>query len=277
MSEATASTIASPMSAGSGGGGLEIDADPRVDGTQTSQLPHGPDEGLAEVCGHLLVAAHARLRERDDSVGTRLGNEARAVEKRFDSFARIGGSGREVDSHQPPLVEAPLEEACLLEHADEDTRIAFRHEDREVVGVDEPVRVSQRTVDRSELRRRRHVGDREAPERGCVARAREQERLARLAVPSGAPDHLDVPLERVRVVDEADEPHVRLVDAHAERRRGDDRLCLSGHEGVLNPRAFLCFEARVVVLGSESMTAEDTRELLGRASRAGVDDRGAAA
>ena len=113
--------------------------------------------------------------------------------------------------------------------------------------------------------------------RGRVARAREQERLARLAVPSGAADHLDVPLERVRVVDEADEPHIGLVDAHAERRRRDDRLRLSGHEVVLNARALLGLEARVVVLGPESVAAEDARELLGRAPRARVHDRGAAA
>ena len=113
--------------------------------------------------------------------------------------------------------------------------------------------------------------------RGRVARAREQEGLAGLAVAAGAPDHLDVPLERVRVVDEADEPHIGLVDAHAERRRGDDHLCPSGHEVVLNARALLGFEARVVVLGPDSMAAEDARELLRRSPRARVDDRGAAA
>ena len=91
MSEATASTIASPMSSGSGGGGLEIDADPRVDGTHTSQLAARPDEGLAEVRGHLLVAAYARLRERDDPVGTRLGDEA----------ARGRGAPRLVRAHRP--------------------------------------------------------------------------------------------------------------------------------------------------------------------------------
>ena len=89
--------------------------------------------------GHLLVAAHPRLGERDDPVGARLGDQARAVQERLDSFSRIGRSRREIDSHRSSLVETSLEQAGLLEHADEYACISFGHQRGEVVRIDEPV------------------------------------------------------------------------------------------------------------------------------------------
>ena len=106
-------------------------------------------------------------------------------------------------------------------------------------GVDEPASRPELPVDGAELGRRGHVRHREPPERRRIGRAREQERLARLAVAPRPTHHLHVPLERVRVVHEADEPHVGLVDAHAERRRGDHSLCRARDEVVLDARALL--------------------------------------
>ena len=165
----------------------------------------------------------------------------------------------------------------MLEHPDEDARVSLGYERREVVGIDCAARIPDRAIDGTELGGSGHVGYREPPERRRVARAREEERLARLAVPARSPDHLDVALDRVRVVDETDEPHVGLVDPHAERRRRDDGLRPAGDEVVLDARPLLRLEPGVVVLGSEAVTAEDARELLRRPARARVDDRRAAA
>ena len=261
------------MSSGSGGGGLEIDSAPRVDRDAHVAGAARADEVLAEVRRHLLVPADARLREADHAVGARLGDERGAIEKRLHSLARVLRRGGHIDPHQTALVEAAPNETGLLEHSDENASVSFRHQRGEIVRLDEPLGVAQRAVDGTELRRRRHVRYREPSQRGRVARAGEQERLARLPVASGATDHLDVPLERVRVVDEADEPHVRLVDAHAKCGRCDDRLSSSGDEVVLDARPLARLEAGVVVLGWESVAAENARELLGRAARACVDDR----
>ena len=276
MSDATASTIAAPTSSGSGGGGLEIDADPRASGAHTSQLPHGASNDspkCAATCSwrQTRVSANATTRSARDSA-----TSSRALEQRLHALARIGRRRFERDPHESPLVEVAPEETRLLEHPDENARVALGNERGELVRLDEPLRVPERAVDRAKLRHRRHVGDREAPERRRVARAREQERLARLAVAPGASHHLHVALERVRVVDEADEPHVGLVDPHAEGGRRDDDLRPIGDEVVLDARPLGRLETGVVVLGAEAVAAQDARQLLGRAARSGVDDRGAA-
>ena len=102
VSDATASTIASPMSSGSGGGGLEIESAPRVDGDAYVARTAWADEGLAEVCRHLLVTADTRLREADHAVGARLGDERGAIEKRFDrSRASAGAAGTSIRISRP--------------------------------------------------------------------------------------------------------------------------------------------------------------------------------
>ena len=265
------------MSSGSGGGGLEIDSAPRVDGTQTSQAPHGPAKSSPKCaatcsCRQTRVSAKPITRSARDSA-----TSARAIEQCFDALARVVRRRRHLDPHQPALVEAAPNETGLLEHPDENASVSLRHECGEVVRLDEPVGVPQRAVDSAELRRRRHVRHREPSQCRRIARAREQERLARLAVPARATDHLDVALERVRIVDEADEPYVRLVDTHPERGRRDHCLRSSGDEAVLDPRPLARLEAGVVVLCAESVAAENARELLGRAPGACIDDRGSTA
>ncbi len=97
------------------------------------------------------------------------------------------------------------------------------------------------------------------------------------AVASRAADLLHVLLQRAGVVREADEPHVRLVDAHAESGRRHHRLDAAAEEVVLDARPLLRFEPGVVVRGAKAVADEHARELLGRAARARVDDRRPAA
>ncbi len=117
-----------------------------------------------------------------------------------------------------------------------------------------------------------NVADGEPAHGGGVGRAREQQRLARRAVTAAAADHLHVALERVGVVEEADEADVRLVDSHAERRRRDDAADPAADEVVLNPRALTGLETGVVVLEPQAVAAERPRHALARVARAGVDD-----
>ncbi len=234
-------------------------------------------ERLPEVGGHLLVPTDPRLRERDDPVRARLRDEPRALQERLDALGRVGRRGLQRDPHASPLVEVATEETRLLEHPDEHARVAIGHDGGELGGVDEALPVPERAVDRAKLRHRGHVGDREAPERPRVGRARQQERLARLAVAPGPSHHLHVALERVRVADETHEPHVGLVDAHAEGGRRDDDLRAIGDEVVLDACPLARLETRVVMLGPEAVAAQYPCQLLGRASRSRVDDRGAAA
>ena len=132
-------------------------------------------KGLAEVRGHLLVPARTRLGERDDPVRTRLRDEGRALEQGFDTFPGVGRRGLERDPHQPPLVEVAADQAGLLEHADEDTRVAFRHEGRQLVGLDEPRCVEDPIPGAAPSGPA--LGYREAAKRGRVARAREEKCL----------------------------------------------------------------------------------------------------
>ena len=98
-----------------------------------------------------------------------------------------------------------------------------------------------------------------------------------LGAPSrpGAADHLHVALQRVREVDERDEPDVRLVDAHAERGRGDDDARAAVDERLLHPRPLVRFQPGVVVLGPDAVADERARDLLAGATGARVDDRDA--
>ena len=117
-----------------------------------------------------------------------------------------------------------------------------------------------------------NIADCEPPHRGRVGRAREQQRLARSAVAAAATDHLHVALERVGVVEEAHEAHIRLVDSHPEGRRRDDPADPAADEVVLNPGALIGLEARVVVLEPQAVATERPRDALAGVARAGVDD-----
>ena len=70
--------------------------------------------------------------------------------------------------------------------------------------------------------------------------------LGRLAVAAGAPRFLIVRLERARHGVMDDQPHVRLVDPHAERVRRDDRAHAAPHERVLHVAAMRVVEPGVI-------------------------------
>ena len=244
-------------------------------GAQTSHAPQGSRERLAEVLGNLRMAAGVRLGEGDDPVRPRLGDERCAVEERLHTLCCVVRGGRELDAHRPTLVETASHEARLLEHAHEDTRIPLRSDGCERLRFDRR-RGSELAIHGPELGDGRDVRHREAPECDRIARAREQERLTGLAVSTGPADHLHVALERVGVVHEADETHVGLVDPHAERRGCHDRLSAICDEVVLNARPLGRLEPGVVVVRAKAVPSEDAGDLLGRAARPRVDDRGAA-
>src|SRR5262249_52920134 len=154
------------------------------------------EEVFAEVHRHLFVPAAARLRERDHEVGSRLGHEAGTLEEPLDTLSRVSRWRRHVDSQSSSLVEATLEKVRLLEHPEQDGSVTVRDGRGELLRVDEWTAIAQGPVDGAKLGRRRHVRNREPPESSSIARAREEQRLARRAVTSRPPDHLDVALER---------------------------------------------------------------------------------
>ncbi len=104
---------------------------------------------------------------------------------------------------------------------------------------------------------------------------REQQRPRRKAVAARAARLLVPGLERRRDADVGDRPHVRLVDAHAERVRRDDHVEVAVHEPPLDRRAPLAGEARVVGGDLDAERgAEVRRDVLALRAGAGVDDRG---
>src|SRR6185503_3679145 len=92
-------------------------------------------ELLAEVSGHLLVTTRPRLRERDDPVGSGLGDEPCAIEQLLDASSRVARRGSDLDVHQPALVEVATDEAGLLEHPDEDAHVTVGDERGEVTWI----------------------------------------------------------------------------------------------------------------------------------------------
>ena len=97
------------------------------------------------------------------------------------------------------------------------------------------------------------------------------------AVAARAPGLLVVPLHRLRHVDVRDEPHVRLVDAHAERDRRDHHDAVVAEEPRLVRRADPGVEARVVRHGVDPVLGEPGRGLLDAVPRQRVDDARVAA
>ena len=95
-------------------------------------------------------------------------------------------------------------------------------------------------------------------------------------VASGAPGLLQVILERAGDVGVDDQPHVGLVDAHAEGvGRGDDAQ-RAGNEGLLGFLLGLRWQLGVVRRGGQPLVAEKARELFGLLARGAVGDGAAA-
>ena len=260
--------MAPATSSGSGADGCRL-----VDGSgqRRADVAHPAvlQQRLPEVLGDLAVPAAARLGEADEAVGAGQRLPLVASEERIDSRSRVGRRVGHLDLHRTAGVEAAAHEPDLLEHADEHARVGL---------VAELLRrhlraAAQPRVDRAEVVDRRDVRAREAAQLLRVRPAREQERVRGAAVPAGAPDHLHVALERLGVVVERHEPDVRLVDAHPEGGRRDDRLDPAFDECLLSGRALGRLEPGVVVDGGQIVGSQRAREALAAAARARVDDR----
>ncbi len=102
----------------------------------------------------------------------------------------------------------------------------------------------------------------------------EQQRAGWCAVPAAAAGLLVVRLNGGWERPVADQPHVGLVDAHAERVRRNDHVDLAAHEGVLHSGTFVARQTGVVVRRLQPVAAEQLGDLLAVAPRAAVDDRG---
>ena len=226
--------------------------------------------------GHLEMAAARRVGERDDPLDARRRLVRQPVEQAVDDRSRAVLDRQQLDAHRTSRVVAAPDDARLLQHPDEDTRIAVVP-DRggDGFGVDGAAAVAQHAVDAAQQVGGRHVPQREAAERRGIGVAGEKHGVARRAVPARATDHLDVALERVGEVDERDEPHVGLVDPHPEGGRRDHDGRPSRDECLLDARPLLRLEPGVVVLGADAVTDEHSCDLLAGSPGAGVDDRGA--
>ena len=107
-----------------------------------------------------------------------------------------------------------------------------------------------------------------------VLRREEQDAFARLAVASRASRLLIVRLDVFRHVVVDDEAHVRLVDAHAEGVRRDDRLHVVVEEVVLRLRALFVAESRMVGTHSEFFLLQEAAQGVRLLARRTVDDAG---
>jgi len=100
----------------------------------------------------------------------------------------------------------------------------------------------------------------------------QQEDLGRLAIASSATCLLVVGLERSRHGVVHDDPHVRLVDAHAEGVRRDDGADVAVHEGRLHVVAVCVVEPRVIRECRDASLLERDGDLLDIAAGGGVHD-----
>jgi hypothetical protein len=97
-------------------------------------------------------------------------------------------------------------------------------------------------------------GGEEAPQPEVLG-APQQQRPGRLAVAPAAPALLQVAVDGVRDVEVDDEPHVGLVDAHAEGDRRHDDPQLAVHERLLHAVALALGQPGVVGGGPGSSSA----------------------
>ena len=234
-----------------------------------------PVERLAEMLRDLQVAAALARRERDDPLHA-CGRFPRvSLEERVDDVAGARLDREQLDAHRPSRVVVAADDPRLLQHPDEHPRVvALVEHGCEPVRLDDATRITDGAVHQAQQIGCRHPAEREAPERGGVRVAREEDGVARSPVPSRATHHLHVALERVREVHERDEAHVGLVDPHPERGRRDDDGEVACDEGVLHARPLVRFETGVVVLRADPVPPQRAGDLLARAPGAGVDDRG---
>ena len=118
-----------------------------------------------------------------------------------------------------------------------------------------------------------HLGLADEAHEASEVRARgQQDRARRQAVAARAAGLLVVGLEARRQRPVPDRAHVGLVDAHAERVRGDDDVGVPAHERVLARRARPGVHPGVVGDGAQILGGEQRGDLLGALAGAAVHD-----
>ena len=103
----------------------------------------------------------------------------------------------------------------------------------------------------------------------------EQHAVGLVLVPSGAARLLQVVLQRGRNVGVYHQPHVGLVDAHAEGVGGRYRSKFAADEGLLDGLFLLGLESGVEAVGGDSLLLQESRHLLGPPAGRAVHDRSA--
>ena len=107
----------------------------------------------------------------------------------------------------------------------------------------------------------------------AVPRREVEHALRRRPVSARAARLLVVGLERIGHVMVQDHAHVRLVDPHAKRVRGDDDAQRIAREGFLDAFAVLVFHAGVVARALDAVVLEVVGQILDALAGAAVDDR----
>ena len=108
-----------------------------------------------------------------------------------------------------------------------------------------------------------------------VVRRIEKNAARRVAVAPGAAGFLQVILQRARDVGVDHQPHVRLVDPHAEGVGGRDRAQLAADEAPLHLLLRLRRQARVETVRGDPLQLQVLRDVLALLPRGAVDDRAA--
>ena len=106
----------------------------------------------------------------------------------------------------------------------------------------------------------------------AVAERVQQHALGGLAVAARAARLLVVRLQRARHGVVHHQPHVRLVDAHAERVGGHDHPGLLLHEGLLHLAPVVVVQAGVVRQRPDALASQHAGDALHRLARGRVDD-----
>jgi len=93
-----------------------------------------------------------------------------------------------------------------------------------------------------------------------------------IAITAGTADFLVIGFQGVRHIRMDDEAHVRPVNTHTERIRGDNDSGLARHESILHGLPVADGESRVVGNSIDVVPAECTMDVFNVASSAGIDD-----
>ena len=104
----------------------------------------------------------------------------------------------------------------------------------------------QRLMDALELVERRVVALEEELMRAAIGIGVHQDGAAGQAIATGAADLLVIGLEAGRKRRVNDGTNIRLIDAHAERNRGDDDFKRAIEKSALHPITLIGVEARVI-------------------------------